>query len=156
MDEFNSSGSWLSAGFLIPAGISGSWITILLRFLLMALLALKLLFSSFTVEAAELGSYSDVSGGDYDGTLDITPDDTQPDAPIPLPSASPDANLLDDSAGDSYIPPTEIEYDTYEEFMESPLYVTRYENEILKKLEYCQYAFAIIIALLFLLIFKRK
>lgn len=47
-------------------------------------------------------------------------------------------------------------YDSYEDFMESPLYVTRYENEVLKKLEYCQYAFAIEIALLFLLIFKKK
>lgn len=47
-------------------------------------------------------------------------------------------------------------YDSYEQFMESPLYVTRYENEVLKKLEYCQYAFAIEIALLFLLIFKKK
>lgn len=47
-------------------------------------------------------------------------------------------------------------YDSYEEFMESPLYVTRYENEILKKLEFYQYACAIEIALLFLLIFRKK
>lgn len=47
-------------------------------------------------------------------------------------------------------------YDSFDQFMESPLYVTRYENEVLKKLEYCQYAFAIEIALLFLLIFKKK
>ena len=47
-------------------------------------------------------------------------------------------------------------YDTYEEFMESPVYVTRYENELLSRLEFLQYAMAIVIALLFLLIFKKK
>ena len=47
-------------------------------------------------------------------------------------------------------------YDTYEEFMESPVYVTRYENELLNRLEFIQYALAIVIALLFLLIFKKK
>lgn len=47
-------------------------------------------------------------------------------------------------------------YDTYEEFMESPVYVTRYENELLSRLDFIQYALAIIIALLFLLIFKKK
>lgn len=47
-------------------------------------------------------------------------------------------------------------YTSYEEFMESPLYVTRYENEVLNKLEFIQYALAIIIAALFLLIFKKK
>lgn len=47
-------------------------------------------------------------------------------------------------------------YDTYEAFMESPVYVTRYENELLNRLEFIQYALAIVIALLFLLIFKKK
>lgn len=47
-------------------------------------------------------------------------------------------------------------YDTYEAFMESPVYVTRYENELLSRLEFIQYALAIMIALLFLLIFKKK
>ena len=47
-------------------------------------------------------------------------------------------------------------YESYEKFMESPLLVTRYENEVLKKLEFIQYALAISVALLFLLIFKRK
>lgn len=47
-------------------------------------------------------------------------------------------------------------YDTYEAFMESPVYVTRYEYELLNRLEFIQYALAIVIALLFLLIFKKK
>lgn len=47
-------------------------------------------------------------------------------------------------------------YDTYEEFMESPVYVTRYENELLSRLDFIQYALAIVVALLFLLIFKKK
>ena len=47
-------------------------------------------------------------------------------------------------------------YDTYDEFMESPVYVTRYENELLSRLDFIQYALAIIVALLFLLIFKKK
>ena len=47
-------------------------------------------------------------------------------------------------------------YDTYEEFMESPVYVTRYENELLSRLDFIQYALAIMVALLFLLIFKKK
>lgn len=47
-------------------------------------------------------------------------------------------------------------YDTYEAFMESPVYVTRYENELLSRLDFIQYALAIIVALLFLLIFKKK
>lgn len=47
-------------------------------------------------------------------------------------------------------------YDTYEAFMESPVYVTRFENELLSRLEFIQYALAIMIALLFLLIFKKK
>ncbi len=48
------------------------------------------------------------------------------------------------------------EYSTYEEFLSSPVYVTRYEFEILSKLEFIQYALAIIIALLFLLFFKKN
>lgn len=47
-------------------------------------------------------------------------------------------------------------YESYEEFMASPLYVTRYENEILSKLEFIQYALALLVALIFLLIFRRK
>ena len=47
-------------------------------------------------------------------------------------------------------------YDTYEDFMESPVYVTRYENEFLSRLDFIQYALAIVVALLFLLIFKKK
>ena len=47
-------------------------------------------------------------------------------------------------------------YDTYEEFMASPLYVTRYEYEILNKLEFIQYALVLLIALIFLLIFRKK
>lgn len=47
-------------------------------------------------------------------------------------------------------------YTTYEEFMESPVYVTRYENEILNRLEFIQYALALLVALIFLLIFKKK
>ena len=47
-------------------------------------------------------------------------------------------------------------YDTYEEFMASPMYVTRYEYELLGRMEFIQYALAIVIALLFLLIFKKK
>ena len=47
-------------------------------------------------------------------------------------------------------------YDTYEDFMESPVYVTRYENELLSRLDFIQYALAIVVALLFLLIFKKK
>ncbi len=47
-------------------------------------------------------------------------------------------------------------YDTYEEFMSSPVYVTRYENEVLNRLEFIQYALALLVALIFLLIFKKK
>jgi hypothetical protein len=47
-------------------------------------------------------------------------------------------------------------YDSYDEFIESPMYVTRYENELLSKLTFIQYALALMVALIFLLIFKRK
>lgn len=64
---------------------------------------------------------------------------------------SPDGRVL--YAGDSESFPM---YDSYEEFMASPIYVTRYENEILNRLEFIQYALALLIALIFLLIFRRK
>lgn len=51
---------------------------------------------------------------------------------------------------------SDVVYDNLEEFESSPVYVDRYEYEILKRLEFIQYAAAIIIALLFLLIFRRK
>ena len=44
-------------------------------------------------------------------------------------------------------------YETFEEFQASPVYVTRYEYEILNKLEFIQYALCFLIALIFLLIF---
>lgn len=47
-------------------------------------------------------------------------------------------------------------YDTLEEFIASPVYVTRYEYEIINKLTFIQYALALLIALIFLLIFKKK
>ena len=47
-------------------------------------------------------------------------------------------------------------YDSYDAFMESPVYVTRYELELLNRLEFIQYALCILIALIFLCIFRRK
>lgn len=93
-------------------------------------------------------SGSDVSGSDVSGS-DVSGSN--------VPSVSVDvsgSNLLfslEDTFG-KYYPM----YDSYDEFMESPLLVTRYENEVLNKLEFIQYALAINIALLFLLIFKKK
>lgn len=83
------------------------------------------------------------TGGDIDnGDVEGPGDDSEGSGEIPI-NPNPE----------SYLYPL---YDSYEEFMESPLYVSRYENEILNKLEYIQYAYAIDIALLFLLIFKKK
>lgn len=48
----------------------------------------------------------------------------------------------------------EIIYDNLDEFLQQPAKVSRFEYEILKKLEYLQYAIAILIALIFLLIFR--
>lgn len=66
--------------------------------------------------------------------------------------ASPDGRVVYFSDSDGSYPL----YDSYEEFMASPLYVTRYENEVLNRLEFIQYALALLIALIFLLIFRRK
>lgn len=67
-----------------------------------------------------------------------------------------DVRLVPGAAVSAYSEDLFPVYDTYEEFMESPVYVTRYENELLSRLEFIQYALAIVIALLFLLIFKKK
>ncbi len=68
---------------------------------------------------------------------------------IPQPSALPDVYTL---TGTDELPL----YESYESFLASPVYVTRYEYEVLNKLEFIQYALAIMIALLFLLFFKKK
>ena len=65
---------------------------------------------------------------------------------------SPDGRVMYSGDSGGYYPL----YDSYEEFMASPLYVTRYENEVLNRLEFIQYALALLIALIFLLIFRRK
>ena len=39
-------------------------------------------------------------------------------------------------------------YDTYEEFMESPVYVTRCENELLSRLEFIHYGITYVVCLL--------
>lgn len=84
-----------------------------------------------------------VSGGDASGSL------TRDEIIYLLQSVSVDDT---NEVKEDYFPL----YESYEDFMESPLYVTRYENEVLKKLEFMQYAQAIMIALLFLLIFRKK
>lgn len=59
--------------------------------------------------------------------------------------------LIENQASESS---EEIIYDNLDEFLQQPAKVSRYEYEILKKLEYLQYAIAILIALIFLLIFR--
>lgn len=49
-----------------------------------------------------------------------------------------------------------VTYATEEEFLSSPATVTRYEYEILKRLEFMQYGALILIGLIFILIFKKK
>lgn len=67
------------------------------------------------------------------------PEDPEPDPEEPEPD-----------------PTDPIEYGDLEEFLEQPVTVNRYEYEILKKLEFLQYAFVIELALIFLLIFRKK
>jgi hypothetical protein len=50
----------------------------------------------------------------------------------------------------------DVVYTDLEEFEASSAYVDRFQYEILKKFEFIQYAAAIMIALLFLLLFKKK
>lgn len=59
--------------------------------------------------------------------------------------------LIENQASESS---EEIIYDNLDEFLQQPAKVSRFEYEILKKLEYLQYAIAILIALIFLLIFR--
>lgn len=59
--------------------------------------------------------------------------------------------LIENQAAESS---EEIIYDNLDDFLQQPAKVSRYEYEILKKLEYLQYAIAILIALIFLLIFR--
>jgi hypothetical protein len=47
-------------------------------------------------------------------------------------------------------------YTDLEEFESSSAYVDRFQYELIKKFEFIQYAAAIMIALLFLLLFKKK
>lgn len=71
--------------------------------------------------------------------------------------AAPDRRASDVSSGDVVsVSDPDLMYSDLDEFTASPIYVTRYEYEILKKLELIQYALLIMIALLFLLYFKRK
>lgn len=59
--------------------------------------------------------------------------------------------LIENQAAESS---EEIIYDNLDEFLQQPAKVSRFEYEILKKLEFLQYAIAILIALIFLLIFR--
>lgn len=59
--------------------------------------------------------------------------------------------LIENQAAESS---EEFIYENLDEFLQQPAKVSRYEYEILKKLEYLQYAIAILIALIFLLIFR--
>lgn len=49
-----------------------------------------------------------------------------------------------------------VVYESLEEFEATPASVTRYEYEVLKRLEFLQYSQAILIGLIFVLIFKKK
>lgn len=51
---------------------------------------------------------------------------------------------------------TETVYDNLQEFISQPVPVNRYEYELLSRLEFMQYGIVILIALLFLILFKRK
>lgn len=55
---------------------------------------------------------------------------------------------------EAHEPSEEVIYDNLDEFLQQPAKVSRFEYEIVKKMEYLQYAIAILIALIFLLIFR--
>lgn len=180
MEEYNHSSGCLSLeGFKCSSRALNFW-----KYLALCtgLIILFMLLSPFRCEAAEIDSTGITSGGETYGTLDSESDSVQSDEGDTLSSSSSETSEMDtqeemssvvssgdsidmlDSSESSVIVLSESDldsdifplYDSYEEFMESPIYVTRYQNEILNKLEFIQYASAIMIALLFLLIFKKK
>ena len=70
---------------------------------------------------------------------------------------NPDGTVISATCDVTVFLPVEDEEPTeLEEFLQEPLEVNRYQYEILKRMEFMQYAQALMIALIFILIFKRK
>ena len=83
-----------------------------------------------------------------DGTCQIIVSYANPDGTVVSASCDVTVSL---PVVDEEEEPTELE-----EFLQEPIAVDRYQYEILKKLEFMQYAQAIMVTLIFILIFKRK
>lgn len=116
------------------------------------------------MEGLDNGSIDDDAGTTVDGDSDSTADGEagQTDEEAWVPGESVQTGC---SCGETLIEYFEaqmmdsqelMQYDSLEEFEATPAQVTRYEYEILKRLEFMQYTQLILIGLIFILIFKKK
>lgn len=64
--------------------------------------------------------------------------------------------LYEQNAVSASEPETEVYYDSLEEFTSQPVAVDLYQYTILTRLEFIQYGLVIMVALLFLILFRRK
>lgn len=116
------------------------------------------------MEGLENGSTNDDTGaavdGDSAGLDDGEAGQTDEKGTIPSESVTPGC-----TCGETLISYFETQmtdtqeltvYENLTEFEDTPAQVTRYEYEILKRLEFMQYTQLILIGLIFILIFKKK
>lgn len=116
------------------------------------------------MEGLENGSINDDTGTAMDGNS-VNPDNVetgQTDEEAPVPDESTATRC---TCGETLIAYYEAkltesqeltEYEDLAEFEATPAQVSRYEYEILKRLEFMQYTQLILIGLIFILIFKKK
>lgn len=124
---------------------------LLLCWVLLPFMELRVCAASVTeVEDATLhdgavagDSFDTVSAGDSEGLLE---------GPLASEEDKLDVAGLEGDTADIPV----VYASSLDEFLQEPLAVDRYQYEILKRLEFIQYALAILISLIFVLIFKRK
>lgn len=149
MEDYSSSSSFTFMGLGIYSPFP------YLIKLLVFILVIVCINHPLRVKAASLGGeyLGDVSD-QWDAPLSETENTTDNQYDVPETEAIPDVSSGDYAV--HYISDSEIEYSDFDEFAASPVYVTRYEYELLNRLEFIQYALVIVIALLFLLFFRKK
>lgn len=158
-NAFNITGCAVAPGFLWARVICASVLMLMFLFspavVNAAEITEELIESSVSSEAeesetSEIGTENLEPGSETESTIESEAGTTVITGGVVLSSEAFN-QLIENQAAESS---EEIIYDNLDEFLQQPAKVSRFEYEILKKLEYLQYAIAILIALIFLLIFR--
>lgn len=158
-NAFNITGCAVAPGFLWARVICAS--VLMLMFLFSPVVVNAAEITEATIEStesseaeesetSEIGTENLEPGSETESTIESEAGTTVITGGVVLTSEAFN-QLIENQATESS---EEIIYDNLDEFLQQPAKVSRFEYEILKKLEYLQYAIAILIALIFLLIFR--